>query len=144
MSVRRLETYQHFPKIKVIKISILTPKIMDYISSVQALSNRKISKKIQEKYSVKVSHVTVGKYKKSLLETPTLTKITENISKKSTAVPRRRRFVLSVDTLKQLLDKNPNHYWHDYVEEEFIGKNGKAGKLRSDFQKLCEFLRDVT
>jgi len=127
----------------VIKISILTPIIKDYIKTEQALSNRKISENIQEKYGVKVSHVTVGKYKKSLLETPKLTEITKPLTRNPTPVIRKKQFKLSVDTLKQLLDKNPNNYWHDYVEEQFVGKNGKAGKLRSDFQKLCEFLRDV-
>lgn len=125
---------------------------MDYIASVQVLPNRKLAKKIQEKFNVKVSHVTVGKYKKSLLETPTLTKITKNITKNSSAVPRRKRFDFSIDTLKRLLDANPNHILHDEIEHQYIGNvvinNGKqkktGGKLRSDLIKLCTFVRDVT
>lgn len=122
----------------------MTLEIHKFIIENQDIKSPLLADLIQTKYGESFTRQHIGRTKTKPLEHNFVQKSSKNIPEKSSAVPRRKRFVLSVGKLKEILDENPNHYWHDYVEEQFIGKNGKAGKLRSDFQKLCEFLRDVT
>ena len=47
-------------------MSKLTPKVMDYINTVQSLSIRKIERQILERFDIKISRETIRKYKNSL------------------------------------------------------------------------------
>lgn len=133
----------------------LTQEIKEYIKKHKNDSNRQLSEDIGKKYEISISHVAIGNYKKTILETfqeKARSHIVENGYDKSEPILRTHRaikkdassFDFSLNTLKTLLDKNPDHIFHDYLENQICPKNGKAGKLRSDMQKLFDFIRDTT
>lgn len=125
----------------MVKLSLDAKK---YIVLNEKVSNRKLQGKILEIYNIGVSHKTIGNFKNSIEFTQLFPKLTRKVPKKirkiSSSSSKKNGFDFSIDGLKLLLDKNPDHYWHNYLKSQVFGKK----KLRSDIQKLFDFLRDVT
>ena len=130
----------------------MTLEIHKFIVENQHIRNPLLADLIQTKYGESFTRQHIGRTKTKPLEHNIVQESSENIPRKSSAVPRKKRFDFSIDTLKRLLDANPNHILHDEIEHQYIGNviinNGKqkktGGKLRSDLIKLCTFIRDVT
>jgi hypothetical protein len=140
------------------KMSSLTPKMKEFIKQNKDLSNRKLEEIIKEKFGSSPSYKTIGKYKNIITFSHPFPKPSQKIPKPQTprtpqksSRSKKKGFDFSLDTLKDLLDKNPDHILHDELQHQFIGnvviKDGRqkktGGKLRADLMKLFAFLRDV-
>ena len=112
------------------------------------LSLGKLQALLVDKTTIKYSREGIRLFRKKQTEKNNLPKLDklDTPKKKVRSTPRKQRngFDFSINSLRKLLDKNPNHYWHDYVEYQIFGKDGKGGRLRSDLQKIFDFTRDVT
>ena len=75
-------------------MSKLTPKIMDYINTVQSLSIRKIERQILEKFDIKISRETIRKYKNSLNDSLIVTdnqKIVKKVVRKNNGKTKKKK-----------------------------------------------------
>jgi len=116
----------------------------NYIKNNIDLSNQIIADNLLSKFGLKISKEGVRKFKKSCQQLkkvvaspgPPKSKIQKPI--KYTPNPESTfKYPEGIDDLIKLLDSMKDHYWHDYIYKQ------ATGKLRSDFQKLFEIIRDA-
>lgn len=65
----------------------LTPQMKKFIEKNVELSNRFLSERITDNYNIKVSHVIVGRHKKSFLETGLETKLEISETSSNESIP---------------------------------------------------------
>ena len=128
------------------------------------LSLGKLQQLLVDKTTIKYSREGIRLYRKKQTEKNNLSKLDKvgnqlDTSKAGTKKPVQKKrkprngFQFSIHHINELLKKNPNHFHAQYLNtqinggENIVGKNkGKrhTGRLRSDFEKLLVFIRDVT
>jgi len=120
----------------------LTPGIKKYIINNIETPDRKLKTQIDSKFNVSISHVAIGNFRRKYKK-QNITKILPDVDiipikeVKTSRITRPTAFPLSIDQLNSLLQSNKDHYWYEYLNKQF------NGRLRSDFQKLLEFIRDT-
>ena len=126
----------------------LTEEAKKFIKGTPDVSHRKLAEMIGLELQLKVSHTAVANYRKKIEkeESVKLSNVTSqkpSISKK----PKKSNFPLSIDQVNSLLKANKGHYWYEHLNYQINGitEDGKkkGGRLRSDFQKFLEFVRDT-
>jgi hypothetical protein len=116
----------------------LTDKVKEYIKQHPDTSHRKLAEMIDLEFQIKVSHTAVANFRKKLaVKDVKFTKFTPKTPSKNTTKSKKFDFPLSIDKLNSLLQTNKDHYWYEYLNKQL------NGRLRSDFQKLLEFIRDT-
>jgi len=116
----------------------------NYIKTNIKMSNQKIADNLLSEFNLKISKEGVRKYKiscqqpKKVVKVPTAQKPRIQTPRKYTPKPESTfKYPEGIDDLIKLLDSMKDHYWHDYIYKQ------ATGKLRSDFQKLFEIIRDA-
>lgn len=119
-------------------------KHKNYIKNNFSLSNQKIADNLLSEFNLKISKEGVRKYKikyqnqNQVVKVATAQKTRIQKPRKYTSEPESTfKYPEGIDDLIKLLDSMKDHYWHDYIYKQ------ATGKLRSDFQKLFEIIRDA-
>ncbi len=116
----------------------------EYIKNNFNTSNQKLADKLLTKFGLEITKEGVRKFKKSCRQQKKVVK-TPGPQKTRIQKPRITKLKLEsnfkypegIDDLMKLLDSMKDHYWYDYIYKQ------ATGKLRSDFQKLFEIMRDA-
>lgn len=132
------------------------------INNNSGLSLGKLQQLLVDKTQTKYSREGIRLFRKKQTEKNNLTKLVKVDKQLDTAkpVPKKpvqkkqnngKSFNYSIHHINELLKKNPNHFHSEYLNYqinggEYRGVKGKrqTGRLKSDFEKLLVFIRDVT
>jgi len=116
----------------------------NYIENNKELSNQKIADNLLSEFNLKISKEAVRKYKISCRQPKGVVKVTTaqkpRVQKPIKPTPKpvsTFKYPEGIDDLIKLLDSMKDHYWYEYVFKQ------ATGKLRSDFQKFFEIIRDA-
>lgn len=119
----------------------LETKHKNYIENNFELSNPKIAQNLFDVFGLEITKEGVRKYKIKCLQQ------VEVVEPKNLVIPEpvkqkiktksKSKSVQSINDLILRLNSNKDHYWYEYLYKQ------ATGKLRSDYQKLFEFIRDT-